>query len=64
MASAVEKQIPKRIWDLNGKKVGIKGYVLPTKIEQNRMTEFLIIPKAGWEWVAFVNNRGTENVLN
>lgn len=38
-----EKQIPSRVKELDGKKVVVSGYMLPTKVEKGLVREFLLV---------------------
>jgi hypothetical protein len=38
-----EKQIPPRVKGLDGKKVVVSGYMLPTKVEKGLVREFLLV---------------------
>lgn len=37
------KQVPEQVMSLDGKKVLVSGYMLPTKIEKGLVTEFLLV---------------------
>jgi hypothetical protein len=65
-----EEQIPADIWALNGRNVVITGFMLPTKLENGKATEFLLmanqmaccfgtVPDKN-DWVIVRMPRGTE----